>query len=93
MSQDQAPASDKGPVDRIRIGSIEASIWANYVEGGTKPFYTVSLQRTYKDKASGDLHNTTSVGVEDLPLVEKVAAKALDRILEIQGDQQRGRGR
>jgi len=71
-------------------GRTEASIWANYVEGGTKPFYTVSLQRTYKDKAAGDLHNTTSFGVEDFPLFEIVSAKALDRILELQHDQQRG---
>lgn len=54
------------------------------------PSYTVSLQRTCKDKASGDRHNTTSLGVEDLPLIEIVSAKALDRILELQHDQQRG---
>jgi len=48
------------------------------------------LQRTCKDKASGDRHHTTSLGVEDLPLIEIVSAKALDRILELQHDQQRG---
>jgi hypothetical protein len=51
------------------------------------------LHCTYKDENSGNLQNTTSFGIEDLSLIEKVAAKALDRILEIQREQQRGRSR
>lgn len=55
----------KRPVQKFKIGYIEAAIWEN--DGG---FYTVVLSRTYKDGdeyrstdqlAHGDLHNAMMV--------------------------------
>ena len=48
------------PVHKIRIGLVTAAIWKNEVEGG-KPFYNVTIQRSYKNSAgewdAGDSFN------------------------------------
>lgn len=51
------------PVARFRIGYITASVWENDGNGNSS-FYSVDLQRTYKD--GDDLKNTTSLGHGDL---------------------------
>ena len=78
------PAGNR-PADSIRIGQIETSIWrnANETGSGANPLYTVSLVRHYKD-SEGNWKTTISFSVEDLPIVEKVAAKALDLALALQ---------
>jgi len=38
----------KAPVDKIRAGSVSASIWENATEKGTRT--SVTVQRSYKDK-------------------------------------------
>lgn len=73
------------PVDKVRIGNISASIWRNSGEKGD--FYTVSLERSYKD---GENWKTThTLGRDDLLEASKVLDKAHDRIVELQ----QGRGR
>ena len=60
------------PVARFRIGYVTASVWEN--EGnGDSTFYSVDVQRTYKD--GDELKNTTSLGHGDL----LNAAKCLER--------------
>ena len=41
-------AKKNKPVDRIRVGAIEASIWENPGKNGS--WKSVTLVRTYKDK-------------------------------------------
>lgn len=62
--------SDK-PVKKFRVGNMSASVWKN--DGTNNPFYTVTLQRSYKD--GEDWKNTDSMGHGDL----MNAMKALER--------------
>lgn len=57
------------PAAKFRIGLVTATVWNN--DGG---FYSVNLQRAYKDDA-GEWQNTDSLGHADL----LGAAKALER--------------
>ncbi len=58
------------PVDRIRVGRVEASIWEN--EGKNGPWKSVTLSRAYEDQ-DGNLKSTSSFSGTDLLL----AAEAL----------------
>ena len=59
------------PVARFRIGLVTASVWEN--EGNNRPFYTVTLQRSYKD---GDTYKEArQLNADDL----LNAAKVLER--------------
>ncbi len=56
------------PVKRIRIGYVTATVWHN-----NDSFYSVEIQRTYKD--GDELKNTASLGHGDL----LNAAKCIER--------------
>ena len=51
------------PIKKFRIGFIQAAVWKN--DGTNNPFYTVTLQRSYKDD-NGQLQNTEQLGAADL---------------------------
>jgi len=60
------------PAHEVRLGSIKAAIWLNDTKNGSR--HSVKITRLYKD---GDEWRTTDTfGRDELPLVEKVAAKA-----------------
>ena len=62
------------PVKKFRIGFVTASIWKN--DGtGDRSFFTVDLQRTYKD-GDGELKNTNSMNVSDLLNAARVLTRA-----------------
>ncbi|MEM6504041.1 MAG: hypothetical protein AAF711_01095 [Planctomycetota bacterium] len=63
------------PVDHIRIGAVEATIWANTTKDN-RTFYSVQIQRKYTDQ-NGDPQNASGFNLGDLPAVEKVSAQAL----------------
>jgi hypothetical protein len=65
--------SDK-PVKKIRIGLITATVWRNENEGG-KAFYTVNMQRQYKNSA-GEWQAGDSYNHDDLLNLAKVAERA-----------------
>ena len=67
------------PVHELRLGRIRAAIWLNDTENG--PRYNVQLSRLYKDKAD-KWKDSSSFGREDLPLVAKVADRAMVWIYE-----------
>lgn len=50
------------PAKRFRIGAVQAAIWKN--DGPNHSFYTVTMQRSYKD--GDDWKNTDSLGSGDL---------------------------
>lgn len=61
------------PAHEIRVGTIKASIWANQSQK-TGTWYCVTFQRSYK---IGDVWKRTSgFGINDLPVVSKLADKA-----------------
>ena len=74
----QTTTAPKKPIHEIRMGRIKAAIWENQTAQGVR--HNVSLSRIYKD--GNQWKDSTSFGRDDLPLVEKVAAKAHDWIFE-----------
>lgn len=65
------------PVTRIRIGSVSAAIWKN--ESATGGFYSVTLQRSYRDD-TGDWKNADGLNHGDLLNAAKVLERAEDYI-------------
>jgi hypothetical protein len=66
----KAASTNNGPVHRIRLSAISASIFANTSgEGGT--FYNCQFDRAYLD--GEDWKHTKSFGREDLLVLAKVA--------------------
>jgi hypothetical protein len=88
MAKDNLARSDEGeqqqsgnrPVDKVRIGNISASIWRNSGEKGD--FYTVTLERSYKD--GENWKSTHTLGRDDLLEAAKVLDRAHDKIVELQ---------
>ena len=62
------------PIKKFRIGLVNATVWKNEVEGG-KSFYTVTLQRQYKNSA-GEWQAGDSYNHDDLLNLAKVAERA-----------------
>jgi len=70
------------PVDRVRIGRIEAAIWENQSDKGST--FTVTIKRRYR--VNDEWKATPSMGRDDLLLLAKVADLAHSRILELQAE-------
>ena len=69
------------PLKRIKIGLITATVWGNEKEnGGTR--YSIDIVRNYKK--DDQWKETSSFGIDDLPVVAKVSDLALDTVLELQ---------
>jgi len=66
------------PLKTIRIGKIQAAIWEK--EGKFGPMHSVTLESSYEK--DGKLENTKSIQARDLPVAEKVLAKAFDFVSE-----------
>lgn len=74
--------SKNQPVKRFRAGGVSATIWANEGvrdDGTSSTFYTVSTERSYKDK-EGAWHNTGTFRTNDLPRATIVLQKAYEWI-------------
>ncbi len=75
-------AVSQKPVKVFRLRGISASIFANpaTVDGREFTFHKVSLQRSYKD--GNEWKQTTSLGRDDLPVVNLVLQRAWEFILD-----------
>ena len=70
------------PVKRFRAGAISATVWENNTttkNGEPATFFTVTLDRAYKDP-SGDWQHATSYRINDLPRAQLVLNKAYEWI-------------
>ena len=69
------------PLKRIKIGLVTATVWGNEKEnGGTR--YSIDVVRNYeKDDVWTE---TSSFGIDDLPVVAKISDLALETVLELQ---------
>ena len=68
------------PVDSLRIGLVEATIWKNEAEKG--PSHSVTITRRYHD---GEEYKTShSFGPADLATVSKLSDWAFDQIVKYQ---------
>ena len=76
--------NDNQPTHEIRVRFIKAAIWLNGTD--EKPFYNVTFGRIYnankKRDGKADWKTTDSFGLEDLPLLEKVSARAFSWICQ-----------
>ncbi|MEL6862081.1 MAG: hypothetical protein AAGL11_09600 [Pseudomonadota bacterium] len=69
------------PLKRIKIGLITATVWGNEKEnGGTR--YSIDIVRNYKK--DDQWNETSSFGIDDLPVVAKLSDLALEAVLELQ---------
>jgi hypothetical protein len=70
------------PVKVFRLRGISASVFANIAKtnGRSVPFHKVSIQRTYKD--GDDFKTTTNFGRDDLAIVQLLAQRAWEFILD-----------
>lgn len=68
------------PVDKVRVGSVTASIWRNTTEKGV--FYNVTFDNRYQDK-NGDWKSSDSYGPSDLLALAKAADLAHTKTLEL----------
>ena len=68
------------PIERLRLGLINASIWERETENGL--FYSVSFERRYKD-SDGNWQSTHSYNADDLLTLAKLADQAHSRIAEL----------
>lgn len=71
--------SPKGPIKTFRMGRISASVWKNPAKD--KAFFNVTFTRYYRSE-DGEYHHVTNFGLNDLPLVAKLANQAHSFIFE-----------
>lgn len=64
------------PIHTIRDGSVSAKIWRNEVEAQPLPFYSVTFQRNYTDKATQQVRETHSFNNTDILKVQTLAPQA-----------------
>ncbi len=68
------------PVESFRLRGVSASVFLNETEQDGRPFFKVSLQRSYKTKDG--FKSTNSFSRDDLPLVAEVVNDAWRAILK-----------
>ena len=74
--------SKNAPVDHIRLGAVQAAIWANDTENGVR--YSATFERRYFDAKANDWKSSGSYNRDDLLVLAKVADLAHSRIHELQ---------
>lgn len=72
--------TENKPVDKIRVGSVQVSIWCN--EGEKGPYYKAEIEHSYKDR-DGNWHRTTNYGRHELINLAKAALLADSKIGEL----------
>lgn len=73
--------STNRPVEKIRVGSVQISIWQN--QGAEGPFYTASVELSYNQ--DGEWRTSTSYGLRDLINLAKAALLAHSAIGKLRG--------
>lgn len=69
------------PVDTLRDGSIKAALWKNESENG--PFFTVTFERTFTDKETGEARSAHGFSGTQLLQLAQLANQAYGRAREL----------
>ncbi len=72
------------PIKKFRAGAISATIWKNNgtsKEGTPVEFKSVTFERSYMDKKSGEWKKTSNLKVQDLPKAAAVLTKAYEYLV------------
>ena len=80
-------SDNKKPATKINLYPVSAAIWATETEKGT--FYSVTVERSYKDDA-GKWHRSGSFNASDLLLLAKVSDLAHTKIHELRAADRSG---
>lgn len=62
----------------IRVGGVSATIWKNGREG--REYYSVTIDRSYRDRNSGKWDRTHSLRMHDIPKAILALQKAYEYI-------------
>ncbi len=81
-----SPSRDatKMPEKSFRSGAIQVAIWENEGvghDGQPGKYQTVSFERRYKDKQTGEWKSTTHLRVNDLPKAALILNKAYEYLV------------
>ena len=73
----------KGPVKKFNAGAISAAIWENRIQtsNGTAKAYSVKVEKSYKDKNSGQWKSTAGLGVNDIPKAIHLLVKCYNHLI------------
>jgi hypothetical protein len=71
----------KAPVARVKVRTVQGSIFANSTEKGT--FFSTTFQRGYRD-GDGKWKNTQSFDLNGLLALQHAVGLAIDQVLELQ---------
>ncbi len=67
------------PVERIKVGVVQAAIWMN--RGANGSVYSATFQRSYRDPKTNGWKSSTSFGTGELLQLSTAANRAHSRIL------------
>jgi hypothetical protein len=79
----ESKKNENAPTKKYRAGAIGVSVWKNTVQndkGESYDKYSVSTQRSYKDK-NDEWQKTTNMNVNDLPKLITLLQKAFDDLV------------
>jgi hypothetical protein len=93
-AEGKAPSVDdimgqKHPEKKFKAGAITATIWKNKgtsQTGEPTEFFTISFERTFKDKKTDEWRKTNSLRQTDLPKATLVLNKAYEYLTLKTGD-------
>jgi hypothetical protein len=76
-----SPDAKRTPIKTIRVEDVSASVWTRQhpVQGETRTFYSVTLERSYKDR-DGAYRYTKSFDADDLGKVVAACQQASEFI-------------
>ena len=89
-AKDAAPVAKRRPVKTLRVEDCSVSIWARdfVVQGQPRTFYSVTLERSYKDR-DGQWRYTKSFELESLGKLVTLCQQASEFIHGLQQDAER----
>jgi hypothetical protein len=71
------------PDKKFKAGAVTATVWKNDLkdrQGNGFSVYTVSFERTYKDR-DGQWKSTSSLRINDIPKLQLVAGEAYEYLV------------
>jgi hypothetical protein len=71
------------PDKKFKAGAVTATVWKNDLkdrQGNGFSVYTVSFERTYKDR-DGQWQSTNSLRINDIPKLQLVAGEAYEYLV------------
>ena len=72
------------PVQKIRAGQVSCALWENEIVVGSRKIKTLkaTLERRFKDPATGEWKSSGSFGRNEIPLATYCLQKAFEYIID-----------